>query len=148
MFGNSVGTKLTTTSKYVLRKMSKRQGKAYNKPSSASYIPEFIKLHNLNTAEIEEPLESFKTFNEFFSRSLKASARPLASPSDDTVAVSPADSRMMVFPTMYDATKLWIKGNGFTLERLLGPVSADPFLTGSLVIARLAPQVIDGTCKH
>jgi phosphatidylserine decarboxylase len=39
------------------------------------------------------------------------------------------------------ATKYWIKGYGFTLERLLGsPELAAQFNGGSLVIARLAPQ--------
>ena len=39
------------------------------------------------------------------------------------------------------ATKYWIKGFGFTLEKLLGSAElAQTFTGGSIVIARLAPQ--------
>jgi phosphatidylserine decarboxylase len=45
------------------------------------------------------------------------------------------------FPTIDLATKYWIKGFGFTLERLFGdPQLAAQFDGGSIVIARLAPQ--------
>jgi phosphatidylserine decarboxylase len=41
-----------------------------------------------------------------------------------------------------DCTKLWIKGDEFSVESLLGPRSdlIDRYLNGSLVISRLAPQ--------
>jgi phosphatidylserine decarboxylase len=40
----------------------------------------------------------------------------VASPSDDAVAVSPADCRLNAFATVDAATSLWIKGKGFSLE--------------------------------
>jgi len=86
--------------------------------------------------------EEYKTFNEFFYRELKTSARPVADPDDPKVVVSPADCRMMCFPELMDATKLWIKGEKFTVEGLLGPRAelAQKFVSGSMVICRLAPQ--------
>lgn len=64
----------------------------------------FVDFHNLNVGEMLEPLDSFKTFNEFFYRKLKPGARKVAS-EDPRVAVSPADCRMMVFPTISEATR-------------------------------------------
>ncbi len=55
--------------------------------------------------------------------------------------VSPADSRVVVFPTISDATKLWIKGKTFSLETLLGDSKlASEFNGGAIAIFRLAPQ--------
>jgi phosphatidylserine decarboxylase len=49
---------------------------------------------------------------------------------------------LTAFPTIDLATKYWIKGYGFTLEKLLGSAElAQQFDGGSIVIARLAPQV-------
>ena len=51
---------------------------------------------------------------------------------------------MMAFETVTKATNLWIKGRGFTVERLLGPAYEDQaqnYIGGALGIFRLAPQV-------
>jgi phosphatidylserine decarboxylase len=128
----------------MLKNMSVKQGIKYDSPSSAREIPQFIAFHQLNLDEIEQPLESFKTFNEFFYRKLKHGARPVAEPQDPAVIVSSADCRLMAFESITEATKLWIKGREFTVERLLGEKykgRVDSYATGgSLVIFRLAPQ--------
>ena len=77
MFGSSVGQRMTSTSRFMLKKMSQRAGRNYDSSSSVSHIAEFVKLHNIKTEEVLEPMHSFKTFNEFFSRALKPNARPL-----------------------------------------------------------------------
>ena len=50
---------------------------------------------------------------------------------------------MSAFQDITEATKLWIKGDEFTVDRLLGPTAdrlAARFTSGSMCIARLAPQ--------
>ncbi|CAG8465566.1 6085_t:CDS:2, partial [Acaulospora colombiana] len=117
----------------LLRSLSIKQGKKFDKSSSAKDIVPFIKFHDLDTKEILDPLESFKTFNEFFYRKLKPGARPCDSPDDPHVLVSPADCRMMAFSTFDNATKLWIKGQNFTIDKLLNDASAaKEFEGGSL----------------
>jgi phosphatidylserine decarboxylase len=37
------------------------------------------------------------------------------------VAVSPADSRVLVFDSVSEAKALWVKGKDFTIAKLLGP---------------------------
>jgi len=128
----------------VLAKGSKAEGDAMDKPESKAKIPGFIKQHNLDVSELYKPVEEFKTFNDFFARGMKVDeCRPLADPEDESVVVSPADCRMMVWDTILDATKVWIKGSRFTLENLLGPdskVDLKKYEGGSFAIARLAPQ--------
>jgi phosphatidylserine decarboxylase len=49
----------------------------------------------------------------------------------------------MAFETISEATRLWIKGREFTVERLLGDAykgQAERYVGGALVIFRLAPQ--------
>lgn len=125
----------------ILSNMTYRQGRRYDSPQSVREIAPFIKFHNLDMSEVLDPIDSFKSFNEFFYRKLKPNARPCECPDDPTVAVSAADCRMMAFPTISDATRLWIKGVDFTVEKLLGdPDKAALFDGGSLAIFRLAPQ--------
>jgi len=128
-----------------LRSLTRKAGTKMDSPNSARDIPNFVKVHQLNIDEVELPLSEYKTFNQFFSRRLKASARSCASPGDEAHAVSPADCRMMVFNSLDDATRLWIKGKHFTLGNLFGDwdkdgTMASRFNGGSLCIARLAPQ--------
>lgn len=57
--------------------------------------------------------------------------------------MSPADSRSVVFNTLDEATKIWVKGRDFSVTRLLGnayPQDAKRYVNGSLGIFRLAPQ--------
>ena len=66
--------------------------------------------------EAAEPLESFKTFNEFFFRKLKPSARPIANPEHPDVLVSSADCRLMAYATVDDATRCGIKARCMRLD--------------------------------
>ena len=84
-----------------------------------------------------------ETFNEFFYRKLKPDARPVEDPDDPYRLVSGADCRLMVFETVSEATRLWIKGRDFSVGRLLGDTyraEADKYIGGALCIFRLAPQ--------
>jgi len=128
----------------LLKDQSEKMGREYDSLESKQHIVPFIQSFNLEPTlyEMVEPNpDAYPTFNAFFAREIKESARPIADPENDFVTSSPADCRLTAFPTIDLATKYWIKGNGFTLERLLGdPQLAAQFDGGSMVIARLAPQ--------
>jgi phosphatidylserine decarboxylase len=119
-------------------------GAEYDSPASKSHIVPFITSFALEggLAELKEPNpDNYPTFNAFFGREIREDCRPIAEPENDLVTSSPADCRLTAFPTIDLATKYWIKGYGFTLERLLGSAElAAQFDGGSIVIARLAPQ--------
>ncbi|RSH92293.1 hypothetical protein EHS25_008708 [Saitozyma podzolica] len=127
----------------LLKSLSVKQGIKYDSPVSAADIAPFIAFHKLDIDEILDPLYSFNTFNEFFFRKLKPSARPVDEPGNDYRLVSCADCRMMAFETVEEATRIWIKGREFTVGRLLGPNYKDVwdrYNGGALAIFRLAPQ--------
>jgi phosphatidylserine decarboxylase len=128
----------------LLQSQSEKMGKEYDSPESKQHIVPFIQSFQLEPTlfEMVEPdPNAYPTFNTFFAREIKESARPVAEPENDHVTSSPADCRLTAFPSVDLATKYWIKGYGFTLERLLGSAElAAQFDGGSLVIARLAPQ--------
>lgn len=128
----------------LLREQSEKMGRQYDSPKSKDHIKPFIESFELqdSMAEMVQPDPTkYNTFNEFFAREIKESARPIAEADNDKVVSSPADCRMTAFPTIDMATKYWIKGFGFTLPRLLGSEEvARRFDGGSIVIARLAPQ--------
>lgn len=126
----------------IFQTLTIQQGQKYDHPSSVNNIPHFIKYHKLPVHEIADPLTSFKSFNEFFYRRIKLDEyRPIASPDDPNVAISPADCRLNVFESISDATKLWIKGINFNVTSLLKDEGLGKYFEGgSLVIARLAPQ--------
>lgn len=127
----------------LLRGLSFKQGVKYDDPASAGEIQKFINFHQLDMSEVLLPVEKFKNFNEFFYRQLKPDARPCSAPDNPRIIVSPADSRSVVFNRMDEATKIWVKGREFSIERLLGnayPEDAERYKNGALGIFRLAPQ--------
>jgi phosphatidylserine decarboxylase len=127
----------------MLRSLSLKQGKKYDDPASASQIEGFIAFHQLDMSEVRLPVEQFKNFNEFFYRALKPEARPCSAPDNARIVVSPADCRSVVFDRMDDATRIWVKGRDYSVEKLLGdayPLDAKRYKNGALGIFRLAPQ--------
>ncbi|XP_066315901.1 phosphatidylserine decarboxylase proenzyme 2-like [Miscanthus floridulus] len=144
LYQSKVGLTLINTGvKDLLKNLSEKQGKKMNSPESAKDIPKFLELFKgqINMDEVKDPIESFKTFNEFFIRGLKPGARPIAHGDQDSVATCAADSRLMAFSSVDESTRLWIKGRKFSIEGLLGTsVHSDALSNGSLVIFRLAPQ--------
>jgi len=109
---------------------------------SASKIPGFVKEFNVNMSDFDpSDISKYSTFNKFFSRKLAKGVRPLAYPNNSNVLVSPADCRLTVFKTIKEAQKLWIKGNEFSVSKLIGYSRfAKPFKNGAIAICRLAPQ--------
>ena len=127
----------------MLKTMSIKQGKKFDDPASAREIPGFINFHKLDMSEVLKPIEEFKNFNQFFYRELKPGARPCSAPDNPKIIVSPADCRSVVFNTIDEATKIWVKGREFSLEHLLGPAypgDVKRYVGGALGVFRLAPQ--------
>jgi phosphatidylserine decarboxylase len=131
------------TVRKLLKGLSVKQGVKYDDPVSKNEIQKFINFHQLDMSEVLYPVDSFKNFNEFFYRELKPDARPCSAPENNKIIVSPADCRSVVFNTMDQATKIWVKGRDYSMERLLGnayPDDAKRYVNGALGIFRLAPQ--------
>jgi phosphatidylserine decarboxylase len=106
-------------------------------PGSKPKIRKFVESHGVNLDDLERPIESFNTFNEFFIRRLKASARPIDR--DPMSLISIADCRLSVYPIREDAVYP-VKAGSFTIARLLGDEEIAAGYTGGVcLIFRLAP---------
>lgn len=105
--------------------------------SKKKIIP-FIQEFKINQDEFLEDTKSFKSFNDFFIRKLKPSARPIDI--RDGVAIIPADGRYLFYSHIEKADGFVIKGKKFTLQALLKDEAlAHKYKDGSMVIARLCP---------
>ncbi|WVR04306.1 phosphatidylserine decarboxylase [Kwoniella sp. DSM 27419] len=135
----------------LLENQSIKQGKIYDQTGEGvkEHIQSFINTYKLPLDELlVKDLNQYPTFNSFFSRRLVPSARPITSPNDPSIIVSPADCRLTVFPTIDQAKALWIKGKQFTLPNLLtGDDESETRFKAvqednhaAIAISRLAPQ--------
>lgn len=105
---------------------------------SQDLILPFIANYGLDVNEFADPPASFANFNEFFSRCLRAGARPI-DPSP-TTAVFPADGRHLAVPDVSTMEGFFVKGQRFDLRTLLGDAAlADRFAHGTLILSRLCP---------
>lgn len=98
----------------------------------------FIERFGLDPEEFVDAPESFSSFNEFFSRKLKAEARPV-SPGEKDVSF-PADGRHLFVPDLSQSGPVYAKSRRFDLPALLGDSKlAKQFAAGSAIISRLCP---------
>ncbi|AKC83049.1 phosphatidylserine decarboxylase [Verrucomicrobia bacterium IMCC26134] len=109
-----------------------------NRASSVRKVLPFVVRYGLDADEFTKPATAFRTFNDFFYRTLKPAARPIVQ--DEAVAVLPADGRHLAFQDVDAASGFYVKGAKFTLTELLGTdeLGAE-FAGGSLLISRLCP---------
>lgn len=118
---------------------SRIAGRWANSKRSKSQIKKFIKKYNINTEEMEQPVESFQTFNQFFSRKLKPNARPLPE-GDPNAIVSPADGSALAVLNIREDTLFPTKSTLFSVREILrDDALAKQFEGGTAVIVRLAP---------
>jgi phosphatidylserine decarboxylase len=109
-----------------------------NRPASVNKVLPFVVDYNLDADEFAKPATAYRTFNEFFYRTLRPGSRPVVPDAD--AAVFPADGRHLAYPDVDAADGFYVKGKKFTLAALLGSEElAARFAGGALLISRLCP---------
>lgn len=104
---------------------------------SRKKILPFIRKYQIDSSEFLDPIDSFTSFNDFFIRKLKLSARPIAK---DSQIVLPADARYLFYPQIHLSDGFLVKGKKFLLPKLLQDEElAKRYEQGSMLIARLCP---------
>ncbi len=106
-----------------------------------TFIQWFIKRYSvdLNESVIEDPQE-FDSFNQFFTRALKADARPIASGLNQLIA--PADGQLSEYGQLCSGQLLQAKGQSYSVAALLGgdAALAEAFHDGHYLTVYLAPS--------
>jgi len=107
-------------------------------PSSIK-IERFVKELAIDMKEAErEHFEDYHSFNDFFARKLKETARPIAK--DAHMLISPADGRLLAYEAIHMDRVIQVKGFTYTLQSLLNDRElAEQYEGGTCIVVRLCP---------
>ncbi len=113
-------------------------GRRMSTPESSARVSSFIEKYGLDPTDFADSPASYGSFNEFFYRKLKPSARPVDP--DESHVVFPADGRHLGFERASAIEGVFVKGQKFDLPGLLGNADlAAKYADGALVLSRLCP---------
>ncbi len=134
--GNILGHSLAYLSAK-LSFLSKFYGWWMSQPWTKKKVQAFIQKYHVNQSDFRDPVDTFRSFNDFFCRKLKPGARPIA----ESDAIIPTDGRYLVYPDISQSDGFLVKGKQFSLKALLqdGALAAK-YEKGSLVMGRLNPS--------
>ncbi|MDQ2180231.1 phosphatidylserine decarboxylase [Marinifilum sp. D714] len=111
-------------------------GRFMNSRLSKGQIKRFVKKNGIDLSIYHETdSKSYKHFNDFFYRKIQDKKRPIG----DGI-VSPADGKILAFPSLKDVDSFFIKGSEFSVNSFLGNSQlAEKYVDGAMAIVRLAP---------
>ena len=104
-----------------------------------SAITKFSKAFDVDLSQAVNPdPNSYKTFNEFFTRPIKPALRPIA----DTELVSPVDGCISQVGAIKDGSIFQAKGHNYTAQALLGgdAEQAKKYADGQFITIYLSPK--------
>ena len=139
-----MSTRIKVLPQYLLpkRALTAFAGKVANAKSRTRVtrlIRWFVGRYDVNMAEAQNPdVASYASFNDFFTRSLRIDARPLASAD----FVSPVDGAISQFGAIQDDQIFQAKGHHYSTSALLGgdEVLAQKFNDGCFATLYLSPK--------
>jgi phosphatidylserine decarboxylase precursor len=117
-------------------------GKEEAQPASKKQIRGFVETYHINMNDFEpSDISKYNTFAEFFTRHHAPGSRPIHAPDDNAEAVVVADSRVVVYESVEETKRLWIKGNDFSITHLVMDTQLGKhFGDAAIASFRLSPQ--------
>jgi phosphatidylserine decarboxylase len=106
-----------------------------------SFISWFVKRYNVDMSEALQPdTTAYADFNSFFTRALKAGARPIDN--NPATLACPADGAISQLGTIEHKRIFQAKGRSYSVQALLGGDAelADEFTGGSFATVYLSPR--------
>ncbi|MBY8821886.1 archaetidylserine decarboxylase [Sphingomonas colocasiae] len=125
--------------KQALTLLAGRVAGAHGGERTTKLIRWFVRRYSVDMNEAENPdIASYPSFNDFFTRPLKAGARPLA----DADFICPVDGAISQFGAIDDHRIVQAKGHHFTTTELVGgdATLAAHFRHGSFANLYLSPR--------
>jgi phosphatidylserine decarboxylase len=99
----------------------------------------YVRVYGIDMTEFALPVESYSTFNAFFTRPVRPDRRPVSA--DPGVLVSPVDGSVIEAGTMTGGRLLQAKGSSYPLEALLnGDPAWRDYVDGAFVSLYLSPK--------
>ena len=135
LYGNPIGTLLL---EHVLsrRTFSWLYGFLKRSRRSRDQIRAFIETLGIDTTEVERPIDSYDSLDEFFSRKLRPGARPVDFHPDHLL--SPCDGRALAWQRLRDGN-LVVKATRTTIADLVDDAElAREFQDAAVLLVRLA----------
>lgn len=126
---------------HTLSKMMSKLTHCENKIWKNLFIKQIIKHYGVDMNEaLEQDINSFKSFNDFFTRELNPAVRPLTT--TPNAIACPADGSVSQTGKINDGEIFQAKGKSFTATDLLGgdPARAEPFNNGIYTTIYLSPK--------
>ena len=126
---------------HALSKMMSKLTHCENKIWKNLFIKQIIKHYGVNMNEaLEQDINTFKSFNHFFTRELNSNVRPLTT--TPNAIACPADGTVSQAGKINDGDIFQAKGKNFTVTELLGGDSkrAEPFNNGVFTTIYLSPK--------
>jgi len=125
--------------KQAITALARHVASAAGGSATTAVIRWFVRRYGVNMSEAADPdITHYRTFNEFFTRPLKAGARPIAA----AELVCPVDGSISQFGAIERDQILQAKGHGYSTTALVGgdAVLAAQFDNGSFATLYLAPK--------
>ena len=137
---------LTTLPQYILphhalSKMMSKLTHCENKTWKNLFIKQIITHYGVNMDEaLEQDINAYKSFNHFFTRTLKPGVRPLTN--ERNAIACPADGAVSQAGNISNGEIFQAKGKSFTATDLLGGSAerAEPFNNGIFTTIYLSPK--------
>lgn len=93
---------------------------------SRHFVTNYTKTYRIELQDIEQPVESYQSLHDFFTRKLTRHTRPIA----DAEIVSPVDGRIEVAGSIEKDSRFRVKGISYSLAELLGSEQAAALYSG------------------
>ena len=102
-------------------------------------VAAFVRTYGVDLSEADVPRDGFRTFDQFFTRKLRAGVRLIDA--DSSALVSPADGRLDDLGEITPTGQLIVKGHAYTAADLLGDAEAAAnYEGGHYFIVYLSPR--------
>lgn len=122
--------------------LTKAPGKNEGTARSKQQIKAFVDAYQIDMGDFDpSDMDAYQTFEDFFARKHKAGSRPISRANDPSHAVVVADSRVVTYSSVADTKALWIKGQDFSITRLVMDTDLGAQFKDACVASfRLSPQ--------
>ncbi len=135
-YGTSLG-RASATLLWSRKWFSRLYGALQRSRMSRRKIRRFVERYAIDCTEPDRPLQSYRSFDDFFQRRLKPTARPIAGNKD--TLISPADARLLAYPVRQGLV-VPIKGARYSMSLVTAGEADDYRFHGGLcLVFRLAP---------
>lgn len=127
--------------RYLLTSLAYQLSRVRNVPIKNFLIERFVSMYKIDTEEFDQAVpDDFRTFNDFFTRTLRVDVRPIDP--DPSILVSPSDGKVSAAGQIARRQIFQAKGKDYSLRDLLATNlrEADEFVDGLFATIYLAPH--------